>query len=245
MKPQVKIFTTPEIMADSLAEEFYRHVNERLITKNKVNIALSGGNTPFLFFKCLCEFDQQKANKIDWRKIHFFWGDERCVPPEDNESNYANANNVLFSKIDIPKSNIHRIEGESDPGEEVLRYSNLLQKLVEVKIGIPIFDWIFLGLGEDGHTASIFPNQLDLITSEKICEIGIHPETGQKRITLTGTVLNMAKRITFLATGSNKQEVIKNIINKEKISKKYPATKINPKKGEIDWYLDSLAAELI
>lgn len=245
MKPQVKIFTTPEIMADSLAEEFYRYVNERLITRNKINIALSGGNTPFLFFKCLSEFDQQKANKMDWRKIHFFWGDERCVPPDDKESNYGNANNVLFSKIDIPESNIHRIEGENDPAEEVTRYSILLQKLVETNSGIPIFDWIFLGLGEDGHTASIFPNQLDLITSEKICEIGIHPESGQKRITFTGTVMNMAKRITFMATGSNKQGIITSIINKEKSARRYPAAKINPKKGELDWYLDALAAELI
>ncbi len=245
MKPEVKIFTKPETMAESLAEEFYRYVNERLITINKLNIALSGGNTPVLFFKYLSEFDQQKANKIDWKKIHFFWGDERCVSSKNKESNYGSVFKVLLSKINIPEANIHRIEGENDPAEEVVRYSNLLQKLVEIKNGIPIFDWIFLGLGEDGHTASIFPDQLNLITSDKLCEIGIHPETGQKRITFTGTVLNMAKRITFMATGSNKQEVVKNIINKEKSAKHYPAAKIKPQHGRLDWYLDALAAEQI
>ncbi len=244
MKPEVKIFTTPETMAESLSEEFYRYVNSCLLTRNKLNIALSGGNTPTLFFKCLSDFDQQKANKMDWRRIHFFWGDERCVPPNHKESNYGSANKVLFSKINIPESNIHRIEGENDPDVEVGRYSNLLQKLIEKKGGIPIFDWIFLGLGEDGHTASIFPNQLDLITSDKICGISIHPESGQKRITLTGTVLNMAKRITFLATGANKQEVISHIINKDK-SKQYPAAKIQAQNGFLDWYLDASVAEQI
>ncbi len=245
MKPDIKIFTRPEIMAESLAEEFYRYVNERLITRNNLNIALSGGNTPVLFFKYLCGFDQQKANKMDWRKIHFFWGDERCVPPDHEESNYGTARNVLFSKINIPESNIHRIEGENNPEEEAIRYSGLLQKHVENKSGIPIFDWIFLGLGEDGHTGSIFPNQLGLINSKKLCEVGVHPDTGQKRITFTGAVFNMAKRITFLATGSNKQEVVKQIINREAASKNYPAAKIQPQNGMIDWYLDAEAAEHI
>ena len=245
MEPDLKIFTTPEIMAESLSEEFYRYANSCLLTRNKLNIALSGGNTPSLFFKFLSDFDQQKANKMDWRKIHFFWGDERCVPPNHKESNYGNANDLLFSKINIPESNIHRIEGENDPDEEVERYSNLLQKLVEQKGGIPIFDWIFLGLGEDGHTASIFPNQLGLMTSDKICEIGLHPDSGQKRITLTGTVLNMAKRITFVVAGANKQDVLSQIINRDRSAKDYPGAKIQAKNGKIDWYLDASAAEQI
>ena len=245
MKPEVRIFTKPETMAESMAEEFYRYVNECLITRNKLNIALSGGNTPALFFEFLSNFDQQKANKMNWNKIHFFWGDERCVPPGHKESNYGNANKVLFSKIDIPEGNIHRIEGENEPLEEVERYSNLLQKMVEQKSGIPIFDWIFLGLGEDGHTASIFPDQLDLINSEKVCELSIHPETGQKRITFTGTVLNMAKRITFMATGASKSEVVKHIINRDKSARYYPAAKIQPQYGILDWYLDASAADQI
>ncbi|MBA7517090.1 6-phosphogluconolactonase [subsurface metagenome] len=245
MKPEVKIFTKPEIMADSLAEEFYRYVNDRLLTKNKLNIALSGGNTPLLFFKILSEFDQQKVNKIEWRKIHFFWGDERCVPKDDKESNFGAAYNVLLSKINIPEANIHPIEGENNPEEEIERYSQLLQKYVDVKGGIPIFDWIFLGIGEDGHTASIFPDQMNLISSEKLCKLAIHPESGQKRITLTGTVLNMAKRITFIVAGANKQEVVKSTLNQEKHSRKYPAAKIQPRNGIIDWYLDASAAEQI
>lgn len=245
MKPEVKIFTKPETMAESLSEEFYRYVNNGLLTKNKFNVALSGGNTPELFFKNLSEFDRQKANKMNWSKIHFFWGDERCVPPDHKESNYGSANKELFSKINIPESNIHRIEGEKDPEEEVVRYSELLGKFIERKGGIPIFDWIFLGVGEDGHTASIFPDQMDLIASDKICEIGIHPVSGQKRITLTGSVLNMAKRITFMAVGTEKQDVINHIINRNRAANNFPAAKIQAQNGKVDWYLDAAAAEQI
>jgi 6-phosphogluconolactonase len=245
MKPAVQIFTTPEIMAQALAEEFYRYVNARLVTKNKLNLVLSGGNTPSLFFKYLSDFDQQKANKMNWSKIHFFWGDERCVPPDHPESNYRTAHEVLLSKIRIPDANVHRIEGENDPEAEVERYTSMLKKYVETKNGTPIFDWIFLGIGQDGHTASIFPNQMKLLTSEKLCEIGIHPGTEQNRITLTGTVINMAKRITFIAAGESKQQVVSAIINRESISKHYPAAKIQPHNGSIDWYLDSLAADQI
>ncbi len=245
MEPNIRIFTKPEIMADSLAEEFYRYVNNQFITKNTLYIALSGGTTPLLFFNNLSQFDQQKTNKVDWKRIHFFWGDERCVPPSHEESNFGSANKVLFSLINIPESNIHRIEAENDPEKEAERYSQMILQLVPSKNGIPIFDWIFLGVGDDGHTASIFPGQIDIVNSQKICCVSVHPESKQQRITLTGTVINMARRVTFMATGLEKQEIISNIINHETPSKKYPAAKIIPKNGILDWYLDAEAADLI
>jgi 6-phosphogluconolactonase len=245
MEPEIRIFTKPEIMADSLAEEFYRYVNNQFLTKNILYIALSGGTTPLLFFKNLSEFDQQKVNKVDWKRIHFFWGDEHCVPPTHEDSNFGSAYKVLFSLINIPEGNIHRIEAENNPEQEAERYSQLILQLVPSKNGIPIFDWIFLGVGDDGHTASIFPDQIDVISSSKLCCVTKHPETEQARITLTGTVINMARRITFMATGQEKQEIVKHIINNEVQAKKYPAAKIVPKNGRLDWYLDALAADLI
>jgi 6-phosphogluconolactonase len=245
MNPDVRIFTSADIMADSLAEEFYRHVIKEFATRSKLNFALSGGNTPMLFFEMLSNFNNQKKNKIDWKNLNFFWGDERCVPPDSDESNYGNAEKVLFSQIDIPRENVHRINGENKPEDEVKRYSELILKHVPSKNGIPIFDWVFLGVGDDGHTASIFPNQMHLLTSDKICEIAEHPESGQKRITLTGTTINMAKRITFMASGESKQEVLSSILNREGSSKKYPASKIAPQHGKMDWYLDAASAEKI
>lgn len=243
MSSDVRIFTSPEIMADSLAEEFYRHVLKQFSTRNKLYIALSGGNTPMLFFERLSNFNQQKKNKIDWKNLHFFWGDERCVDSGSPDSNFGNAHRVLFSQIDIPEENVHRINGEADPEEEALRYADHLLHNVPVKGGIPIFDWVFLGIGDDGHTASIFPDQMALMTSEKICAVATHNETGQKRITLTGTVINHAKRVTFMATGSDKQAVISAIHNREAAAKKLPASKIAPQHGTLDWYLDSEAAD--
>jgi 6-phosphogluconolactonase len=151
----------------------------------------------------------------------------------------------LFNKIDIPQKNVYPINGDSDPVLECENYAELIKKTVPSSSGIPIFDWIFLGIGEDGHTASLFPDQMDLLTSDKICELAVHPKTKQQRITLTGKTINMAKRITFMATGEEKQEVVKQILNKEAPAKKFPASKISPENGRIDWYLDSLAAELI
>lgn len=245
MNPEVYIFTHPQVMAESLAEEFYRYVLNQFMNRNNLYIALSGGNTPRMFFEILSEFDSQKRNKIEWKKIHFFWGDERCVPHKHPDSNYGNANKVLFSKIDIPPKNIYPINGEIDPDLECENYSQLIKKNVPSSTGTPVFDWIFLGIGDDGHTASLFPNQMELISSEKICVRAVHPETKQLRITLTAKTINMAKRITFLATGKEKQEVIKQILNKEATAKKYPAAKISPENGRLDWYLDSIAAELI
>jgi 6-phosphogluconolactonase len=245
MNPEVYIFTHPQVMAESLAEEFYRHVLNHFMTRNNMYIALSGGNTPRMFFEVLSDFNSQKKNKIDWKKLHFFWGDERCVPNNHPDSNYGNANKVLFSKIDIPTKNIYPINGDIDPNQECDNYSQLIKRNLPSSAGVPVFDWIFLGIGDDGHTASLFPNQMELILSEKICEPAEHPETQQKRITLTGKTINMAKRITFMATGKDKQEVVKQILNKEAPARKYPAAKISPENGRLDWYLDSIAAELI
>jgi 6-phosphogluconolactonase len=243
MKPEIRIFTEPEIMADSLAEEFFRYANHSFLTRQNIYVALSGGNTPLLFFTKLGEFNQQRKNKIEWKKIHFFWGDERCVAPDHEDSNYGSANNVLLSKIDIPQENIHRILGEEDPTSEASRYCDILKKTVPSKNGLPIFDWIILGIGVDGHTASIFPDQMKLMDSPELCAVSTHPESGQKRISLTGKVINAARRITFLATGTEKSEVVRQIINREAASKKYPAARISPENGHIDWYLDSLAAD--
>jgi 6-phosphogluconolactonase len=245
MKPEIHIFTEAEIMANSLAEEFYRYVNQVFQTRKNMHVALSGGNTPLLFFKELGLFNEQRKNKIDWNHILFFWGDERCVPADDPESNYGSAKEVLFDKINIPVSNVNPIFGEADPEQEMNRYSELLTMKVPIKNNIPVFDWVFLGVGDDGHTASIFPGQTELLNSDKICGMATHPESGQKRISLTARVINAARRVTFMATGEDKKDVVAQIINKGAASKKYPAARINPENGRLDWYLDSRAADEI
>lgn len=236
-----KIFGTPLELAEEFAQDF-KNICEEFISKNgTINIALSGGNTPKLFFEVL---SKEYLNKLDWSKINFYWVDERCVPVESNESNYGEAERILFRNISS-KKNIYHINGASDAENEAVRYSDLIKKNLPAKNNFPVFDLILLGVGLDGHTASIFPDQMSLLSSEKICVVATQPVSGQKRITLTGRVINNAKRLVFLVPGKGKAEVVKEILNKENGYKKYPAAHISPINGQLEWYLDFEAAGLI
>lgn len=237
---EVKIYETPNKVAKAFAKELFKMVNES--TQKRFDIALSGGETPKLLFQYL---SSKFEEKIPWARIHFWWGDERCVEPINNDSNFGVADNLLFSMIEIPKENIHRIKGENDPDAEAISYSQQLQKELNSRNGWPVFDLIMLGMGKDGHTASIFPDQIELLHSDKICEVATHPESGQKRITLTGNVLNNANRIYFLITGIGKAKRVSQIMNNLKKAKKFPASYISPTNGDLFWYLDEAAAERI
>ncbi len=210
----------------------------------KLNIALSGGTTPRAFFERIAE-DQQNQHEIPWNLVHFFWVDERCVPPSDAESNYGMTQSALLSRITLPESNIHRIHGENDPEEESLRYSHEIEINVKSEAGLPIFDWVFLGIGNDGHTASIFPGRTDLLNDMSICRAVMHPFTGQGRITLTGKPIIHAKKLTFLVTGESKSLVVGQIINKEPAASGYPAACIARSRQDVEWYLDASAATYI
>ncbi len=230
METTLHISDTPQQVAADFASFISKIAENRAI-----NIALSGGSTPEIVFDSLAS---DYKDQINWRTIHFYWGDERCVPPDNEESNYKMTNDHLFNLINIPKENIHRIKGESDPKIEVQRYAQEIAKNVRSENGFPVFDLVILGLGDDGHTASIFPDQLNLIDSTEITEIAIHPVTGQKRITLTGTVINNAKLITFLVTGANKKAKFTEILRKSGDWESYPATYISPTNGELHWFTD-------
>ena len=245
MNPEIKIFNSISEMAEELVNEFHKYVKELSEKKNQVNIVLSGGSSPATFFRRLGSFNTIDSKKINWRLIHLFWGDERCVAPTHQDSNYGMASRFLIRSIDIPEQNIHRIKGEGIPTDEALVYSDFLKSNVPLRNNFPAFDWIFLGIGNDGHIASIFPDQLTLLFSDKFCEIATHPQTKQMRITLTGKVLINARRITFIISGENKKQIVKEIMNKEPVAKKYPANYIKPVGGRLEWYLDRQAAQLI
>lgn len=215
----------------------------KLVTKNNIlHVALSGGSTPKEVFKELAEHFK---TKIDWSKVQFYWGDERCVPADDAESNYKMANDYLFSKVELPLGNIHRIKGENKPEKEAARYASLLEAKLPGHNMQPQFDLVILGIGDDGHTASIFPNQISLWNSQSYCEVAEHPETGQKRVSLTGNIINNAKEVAFLVTGENKAQKVLEIIEKKGNYTLYPAALVAPKTGKLNWFLDSEAGKLI
>jgi 6-phosphogluconolactonase len=234
---KIKIFDSP----DELAISFCEHLKKLSEEKVKLTIALSGGSTPLKVFSLLAV---KYSTLIDWNKIHFFWGDERMVPPEHPESNYGSAKSVLFNHINIFETNIHRIEGENNPLDEAERYSGEIEKYVTFSDHLPKFDLMMLGLGDDVHTASIFPDQMYLLKSERICAVAVHPASKQKRVTLTGNVINNSAEIFFIVSGRSKQKIVFEILE-QKNNSKYPAANINPASGELNFYMDAEAALLI
>lgn len=235
-------FSTTDEMADAICEIFRNHIAELNLWKKQINIAFSGGATPELFFDVLAANQKNPETTTDWSRIHIFWADERCVPPGHPDSNYGMTRDHLLSALNLQKNQIHRIHGEDDPQKEAVRYENEIRQVFQQPSDIPVFDWIFLGMGEDGHTASIFPDRLDLIKSSSLCAVAHHARSDQYRVTLTGPVIMHARRISFLVTGANKSLIIRQIMRNEPEAEGYPAFHIKPVNGDMDWYLDASAA---
>ncbi len=242
MNPSVRIFKTPYELAEKFAEEMVQIIKQASDKNVPLTVALSGGSTPELLFSILGDHFSKSA---PWESVHFFWGDERCVPPVSPDSNFGMAFRTLFKKIKIPEGNIHRIYGEQVPAREAIRYSELISKHTAMREGIPAFDLVLLGIGEDGHTASIFPGMTNLFSSDKICEVSVHPVSHQKRITLTGRTINNAGKVKFLVIGKNKADIIKKIIRKDKNALNLPASMVVPLNGSVEWLLDSEAGSLL
>jgi len=236
----LKIYDTPEKVYTAIADCILDITAES--ESEFFDIALSGGNSPKGLFKKLGE---KYKTSIPWQRIRFWWGDERCVPPADEESNYKMTVEHLFRYVDIPEQNVYRIRGEEEPGKEARRYARKLEELLPSAEGFPVFDLIILGLGDDGHTASIFPGHLDLFEKTVHCAVAEHPVTGQKRVTLTGGVLNSAKQVFFLVTGKNKAERVFEIQHNKKEAELLPAFYVAPQNGSLTWFLDAKAAALI
>ncbi|MFI3255842.1 MAG: 6-phosphogluconolactonase [Psittacicella sp.] len=233
------IFKTVQNLMEKIAQELISYSQE----SEGIHIAISGGNTPKALFKLLTEEKYNSGkHQIKWNNIHFWWCDERLVKPENSDSNYGEAKRILFDNISIPKENIHRIIGEAiDHKAEALRYEQEISVKVEKQNSIPCFDWIMLGMGSDGHTASLFPeaNNLD---SQSLALVVQNPYNSQFRISMSAKLLSNAKRITFIVTGDDKASTVKEI-NSSKTS--YPAGNISSKKGITEWFLDGAAGQLI
>ena len=196
---------------------------------------MSGGSHDPALYRRLTE--PKWRDSIPWELVHIFFTDERCVPPDDNESNYKTICGHLLNLIPIPEKNIHRMQGEGDPVKESFRYAEEIQDYLMLrKEKACFFDWTFLGVGADGHTASLFPGH-NLKNSNKLCEVAKHPKTGQHRITLTPLAINNSRRITFHAIGKTKAEIIFKLATDSSASNVFPAAQI---RGE--WFLDKEAA---
>lgn len=238
MKPEINIFEDTASLNSAFTEWMKGILQQK---ESGITLALSGGSTPKSLFDY---WARHHKTDIDWSKIRFFWGDERCVPPTDNQSNYNMTKEHLFDFISIPAEHIFRIHGENDPEMEAKRYANILQQELKITDGLPSFDILMLGMGDDGHTASVFPYEMHLWDSNDLCVVGTHPESGQKRVSLSGKAINNARHIAFLVTGEAKADKVREITGDiEKTAERYPAARVQPKHGTLTWFLDKKAAQ--
>ena len=239
MKNTIQIFPGIEELSADFAKRISREI-AATPEKRFYSIALSGGSTPRAVFNYIAG---HYAERINWDKMLVFWGDERCVPPDSDESNYKMAFDSLLGYTTLPDLNIFRIRGENDPAVEAENYAEIVNKLLFHHSGIPQFDLFMLGLGDDGHTASIFPDQISLIYSDRLFAVGKHPVSGQNRITATGKLINNAKQVVVLVTGESKAEIAARVIEKKSGYELLPASFINPTDGELIWMLDGAAGQ--
>ncbi len=241
MKPVIKIFSDSSALVLAVAEAWAEGAEQAKKNNRNYNIVLSGGSTPISVYQFL--LSSSLGNTIPWKSVHLFWGDERCVPVDDRESNFLMAKEFLLDGITLPEKNIHRIRGEDDAILEAARYSRHIQEYLHCVPGeTPVFDWVLLGMGEDGHTASLFPERDTYVEVTKFCAVANHPQTGQRRISLTSEVFNQARKVTFIAKGKGKSEIIAQILGSEEVARHYPAGQIKPVSGCLEWLLDSDAA---
>jgi len=240
---EIKIFKNSDDLSKKVGQVWSDLARGADAAGHGLSVALSGGNTAHVVNRYLA--GSRFRDSIPWNSVQLFWGDERCVPPDHSESNYGMVKKALIDCVRIPAANIHRIRGEDPPGEEAHRYAKEIQGFLGTENnGIPEFDWILLGMGEDGHTASLFPGGGLVEEDLGICGVARHPGTGQDRVTLTLPVLMKARRVTFLVIGEAKAEIISKI-HLSHGTDHLPAARVRNGTGLVEWYLDAPAASLL
>lgn len=237
-KPLLHISPTGKAVARAFADHLVRRLENH---DGPFFWALSGGSTPKLLFQLLAE---EYREKIDWSRLHFFWGDDRLVPYDDPASNYGEVRRLLFDHVPVVEDQIHPVRTDLEPEAAAADYAATIEKLLPANSdGLPIFDINMLGMGGDGHTASIFPDRLELLRETKVCAVATHPESGQLRVTLTGPVINASDEVCFLVTGSGKTARVAQILNQEPGAEAFPVAHIKPQPGQLHWFLDEAAAD--
>lgn len=223
------------------ADLFLESIAFAIKERKQCTIALSGGSTPKKLFQLLTQPYYQ--TRIDWPKVFIFWGDERCVPPTHGDSNYRMAQETLLSKVNIPKKNIYRIAGEmASPQEGAKAYEQALHAFFKLDYAIPHFDLILLGLGNDGHTASLFPKTEALNEDKKWITANYVEKFSTHRITMTVPIINDARRVLFLVQGEKKAEILHEVLRDDRPIDRYPAQLVRPNDGDLIWLFDKPAA---
>jgi 6-phosphogluconolactonase len=233
--------TTPQDLFQAAAEEVIRAATEAIAERGRFTIALSGGSTPRNLYTLIAA--NASAN-LPWAQMFFFWGDERHVPPEDADSNYRMAQETLLSKVPVPPGNVFRIPAENpDATAAAEAYEQTLRRFFALGPGeVPRFDLILLGLGPDGHTASLFPETAALGETSRLVVANWVEKLNASRITFTLPVLNAARCVAFLVSGADKAAVVREVLEGNAPAEKYPSRLVQPSQGKLIWFVDRAAA---
>jgi 6-phosphogluconolactonase len=222
------------------AELFIAAATAAITRRGKFTVALSGGSTPRPLFSLLAS--DEYLGRVDWSRTHFFWVDERCVPPVHPDSNYKAAYDLLLAKLPVDSAHFNRIPGEQSPEAAAFSYEQNLKDFFADQ-SLPRFDLVILGVGTDGHTASIFPGSRDAIDTNR-CAVAVYVEKmASYRVTLTLPVLNNAREVVFLVSGKEKADVVRSILEND--MQQYPTSLVSPVEGTVTWLLDNEAAGLL
>ncbi|MFQ5796650.1 MAG: 6-phosphogluconolactonase [Candidatus Bipolaricaulia bacterium] len=240
---EILLCRDPEEVSQRAAELFVRLADEAVSYSGRFAVALSGGSTPRLLYAMLAT--NAFRQRVPWSRVHLFWGDERCVAPDHPESNYRMAREVLLDKTPIPVRNIHRMPAEQeDRLHAAAVYEQTLREFFELRGGeLPCFDLILLGMGEDGHTASLFPGTPALAETERLVAANYVEKLGTYRLTLTVPVINHAANVVFLVSGKSKELVLREVLEGEHQPQRLPSQLIRPVEGKLVFIVDREAGK--
>ena len=235
------VFPTAAATAEAAAKLFADKAKDAVASRGRARIAISGGSTPKNMFKLLAA--EPFVSEVPWARIDLFWVDERCVPPTDADSNYKMTNEALLSHVPLPSEQIHRMEGELDPEVAASRYEAQIRTAFRLEgAETPTFDLILLGMGDDGHTASLFPHTEGLDELSRIVIANHVPQKDTWRITLTWPVINQGRQVAFLIEGAAKTDVLVDVLTGPYQPETYPSQVIRPASGKLLLLLDTAAA---
>ncbi|HEY7190987.1 MAG TPA: 6-phosphogluconolactonase [Vicinamibacterales bacterium] len=241
---RIQVSGSANDLSQAAAEEFTRVTGEAVTLRGRCAVALAGGSTPRGLYQALAHSASLRA-RVPWAHIDVFWGDERCVPPDHPDSNYRMAHETLLSSVPIAPDHIHRIAGELDDASVAARmYEAAILATLSPGEPMPRFDLILLGLGTDGHTASLFPGTPALAERERLCVDNWVPATGVRRITLTLPLINAARTVMFVVSGPDKAAIVQAVQQRRGSERAFPAQFVQPD-GELLWMLDRDAARLL
>src|SRR5271168_212942 len=235
------VLPNSEALARAMAEQLLEAAQAAAVARGVARIAISGGNTPKRTFELLA--GESQFSKFPWDKTDLFWVDERCVPPDDKDSNYRMTRLALLEKVPLAADRVFRIEGELDPELAAARYESAIRSRFRLEgAQVPIFDLVALGMGPDGHTASLFPHTAGIHELTRVAIANHVPQKETWRVTLTSPVINQGRKVVFLIGGTDKAEVLSSVLSDKYDPETWPSQVIQPKAGQLLMLLDQAAA---